>query len=97
MPDALWQLPERIERANADGPRYNQTELAEQAGITQSVISKLSTRSNLRALHLDTIVRVAAALDVTVGWLLGETPAATPRRPPRPRRRVRPAKRRRDR
>lgn len=82
VPESLWELPRRVERANAVGPRYNQTELAENSQLSQSVISKLASWSNLYGLRLDTLFKLAAALNVSVSWLLGDT--KSPRRAPRP-------------
>lgn len=78
--ERLWELPQRIERANAEGPRYNQTQLAHKMGVTQSVISKLASGSNLYGLRLGTIYALSEALDVSVGWLLGEGESPTPPR-----------------
>jgi DNA-binding Xre family transcriptional regulator len=82
VPERLWELPERVARANAAGPRYNQTELAENSQLSQSVISKIANRSNLYGIRLETIYKLAQALDVSVPWILGETKTMTRRRPP---------------
>jgi len=82
VPEPLWNLPVRVEQANALGPRYNQTELAEKSGLSQAVISKLANRTNLVGIRLETLYKLAGALDVTVPWLLGETSRRRPRRKP---------------
>jgi len=86
VPEPLWDLPLRIEQANARGPRYNQTELADSAGLSQSVVSKLSNWTSLYGIRIDTIYKLASALDVSVPWLLGEskTKRAGKRRPSSP-------------
>lgn len=75
VPAKLWDLPRRIEQANLAGPRYNQTELAQKSGLSQSVISKLSNWQNIYGIRLDTIYALARALKVSVAWLLGEADA----------------------
>lgn len=86
VPARLRRLPQRIAQANAAGPGYNQTELAEKSGLSQSVISKLASSSNLFGLRLGTIYRLAGALGVSVSWLLGETDAPMRKRVARKRR-----------
>lgn len=83
IPARLWELPRRVERANLAGPKYNQHELARKSQVSQSVISKLGSWSNLYGIRLDTIYRLAAALKVSVCWLLGETTTEMRRAPPR--------------
>lgn len=73
VPPQVWALPKRLEQANLDGPRYNQTELARKSGLSQSVLSKLGSWSAIYGIRLDTLYRLSAALDVSVAWLLGET------------------------
>lgn len=82
VPEGLWDLPLRIQRANDAGPRCNQTELAELAGLAQSVISKVMNRNNLYGIRLETLYKLAGALNVSVLWLLGESRArkARPRK-----------------
>lgn len=82
VPAKLWELPVRIARANAAGPRYNQKELADKSGLSQSVLSKLNSWSNLFGLRLDTLYKLASALGTSVAYLLGEGGTATgkPRR-----------------
>lgn len=77
----LRKLPQRVARANDRGPRYNQAELASKSRLSQSVISKLVNSSNLFGLRLDTIYRLAAALETSVAYLLGEAPAPVRKRP----------------
>jgi DNA-binding Xre family transcriptional regulator len=88
VPAPLRRMPHRIEQANDAGPRYNQSELAQKSGLAQSVISKLTRSSNLYGVRLETIYKLAAALKVSVSWLLGESdsPERKPRRrsPPAP-------------
>lgn len=92
IPARLWALPRRIERANLNGPRFNQLELARKSKLSKSVISRLLSWSNLYAIQLQTIYRLARALQVSVAWLLGEDAGAepargaeAPRRPKEPR------------
>lgn len=68
----LLELPLRLQRANEAGPRYNQSELAEKSGLSQSVISKIANSANLYGIRLDTIYRLADALGVSVCSLLGD-------------------------
>jgi len=83
VPALLWELPRRIEQANEAGPRYNQTELAHKSGLSQSRISKIASWSNLAGLRLDTIYKLADALDCSLAWLLGEEQALVRRAPAR--------------
>jgi hypothetical protein len=80
IPPRLWELPTRIERANSAGPRFTQLELARRSQLSQSVISRLMSWSNLNGIQLATIYRLARALKVSVAWLLGEEPQP-PRQP----------------
>ena len=85
IPPRLWELPTRIERANSAGPRFTQLELARKSQLSQSVISRLMSWSNLNGLQLATVYRLARALKVSVSWLLGEdTQPARPARAPVP-------------
>lgn len=93
--ERLWELPQRIEQANAKGPRYNQTQLAHKMGVTQSVVSKLASGSNLYGLRLGTLYALSEALDVSLAWLLGESASSAPpsrKRPPPPARKKRGAR-----
>ena len=85
--ERLWELPQRIERANAAGPRYNQTQLAHKMGVTQSVVSKLASGSTLYGVRLGTIYALSEALNVSVAWLLGESDTLAPAPPRRKKRR----------
>jgi transcriptional regulator with XRE-family HTH domain len=83
LPDGLRDLPQRVAEANRAGPRYNGIELARQSGLSQSVISRLANSSNLFGIRLDTIYRLAEALNVSVSSLLGESRTSTRQAPSR--------------
>ncbi len=86
IPEGLRELPRRIEEANQAGPRYNQSELAIRSGLSQSVISKLAGSTNLFGVRLDTVYKLAAALNVSVSYLLGESDDPTRQTRPRKKR-----------
>jgi transcriptional regulator with XRE-family HTH domain len=88
LPTALRELPQRIAEANWAGPRYGQSELAARAGLAPSTLSRLAFSTNLVAFRVDTLCRIAAALDVSVAALLGDGPPPRPVRKKTARKRV---------
>ncbi len=74
--DKVWGLPRRVETANRDGGfNYSQLQLAQAAELSQSLLSNLAAYHNLYGVRLDSLEKLAKALNVTLGWLLGEEPA----------------------
>ena len=63
-------LGQRIKRLRVKA-RLSQSELASRAGVTRSLINKLEDRSTSNP-TLDKLQRIAAALDVSVAYLIGE-------------------------
>ena len=83
VPRPVWGLPSRVVFANRVGPRYSQSELARQCGVVQSVISQLVSWKALYGMRLETLYKIAKALDVSVPWLLGESKTGGPKKKPR--------------
>lgn len=62
----------RVERERA---RLNQTQLAKRSGVATSQISRFEGEDRIDNMAAATVVRLAVALGVRVGWLLcGELP-----------------------
>lgn len=52
--------------------RLEGRELAKSAGVSPAAISLIESKRKLRIPRVDTLQKIASALDVTVGFLLGE-------------------------
>jgi transcriptional regulator with XRE-family HTH domain len=58
--------------------RLEGRELAKAAGVSPAAISLLESQRKLRTPRVDTLQKIARALDVTVGFLLGEEDVDVP-------------------
>lgn len=71
--DRIWEIPRRIEQVNREnGLNYSQFQLSKVSGVSQSLLSHLSTYQNLFGIRVDTVERLSAALNTSLGRLLGE-------------------------
>lgn len=73
-PDAMRGFPERLTEAVRDSGQTDAA-IAEASGVDAGGISRWKRGQRYAGIDAATVVRLAAALDVRVGWLLaGETP-----------------------
>lgn len=76
MTGSDWsQFGGRLKRTRADAG-MSQTELADRAGLTPSAVSQLESGERLPAFK--TLSQLAAALNSSVGYLVGEEPGELP-------------------
>ena len=58
--------------------RFEGRELAKSAGVSPAAVSLIESERKLRTPRIDTLQKIARALDVTVGFLLGEEDVGIP-------------------
>jgi len=78
VPERLWNVPKRIERACNDPQRTEplfQGTLAKAAGMSQGTISKLMSYETITRLPVSTLIKLEEGLGVPPGWLLLPEPA----------------------
>jgi transcriptional regulator with XRE-family HTH domain len=72
VPDALWFLPERVHAAAKQiDPLMTQDGSAERSGLSQTFISRLLGFERLEGMKIETVLKLAVGLGVSVDTLLG--------------------------
>lgn len=69
IPDELWELPARVVRLGTK-LYADQKALAKAAGVSQPTISKTLSYNNLKRFDARTAIKLARALETTVGFLI---------------------------
>lgn len=80
-PLEMLGLPGRLAQAR-ERAQLNQKQLAEASGVPAAVISRLERGLRLGNVSARTLVDLALATDVPVGWLIANEPPRRPSRAP---------------
>lgn len=76
-PKALIELPERLTYARKRAG-FTKKELAERSNVNASQLSRLEAGERVEGIEAFTVMRLAQALGVPVGWLLADEGGAGP-------------------
>lgn len=76
-PEELLSLPERIRYARKRAG-FSQKELAARSSVSESQLSRYESSERVEGVEAATLIRLARALGVPVGWLVADEGDAGP-------------------